>query len=111
MPTRVLIEHNFRRRAKRLGRKYPTVIADIRTLVAQLQRDQRPGQRVPRVGYTVFKVRLPNPAAGRGKSGGFRVIYYVQLADRVTLLTIYSKTDEADISIAEMRRLAQEADE
>jgi len=56
-------------------------------------------------------VRLPNRAARRGKSGGFRVIYYVQFSDRVTLLTIYSKTDETDLSIAEIRQLALEADE
>ena len=74
-------------------------------------RDERPGQRIPRVGYTVYKVRLPNRAARRGKSGGFRVIYYVQFSDRVTLLTIYSKTDETDISAREIQELAQEADE
>ena len=47
--------------------------------------------------------------ARRGKSGGFRVIYYVQLSDLVTLLTIYSKTDDTDISIAEIRQLAMES--
>ena len=65
----------------------------------------------PRVGYTVYKVRLPNRAARRGKSGGFRIIYYAQFSDRVTLLTIYSKTDETDISLREIQELAQEADE
>ena len=73
--------------------------------------DERPGARIPRVGYTVYKVRLPNRAARRGKSGGFRVIYYAQFSDRVTLLTIYSKTDETDISAREIQELAQEADQ
>ena len=72
---------------------------------------ERPGQRIPRIGYSVYKVRLPNRAARRGKSGGFRVIYYVQLIDHVTLLTIYSKTDETDISVQEIQQLAQAADE
>lgn len=80
-------------------------------LVDQIELDQRPGQRIPRVGYTVYKVRLPNRAARRGKSGGFRVIYYAQFSDRVTLLTIYSKTDDIDISNAEVRRLASEVDQ
>lgn len=48
------------------------------------------------------------PTERRGKSGGFRVIYYAQFSDRVTLLTIYSKTDDTDISIAEIRSLVQE---
>ena len=110
MPTVVSFHPRFDKQFDRLARKYRGTDSSVEELVNQLERDERPGQRVPRVGYTLFKVRLPNPAAGRGKSGGFRVIYYVQLADRVTLLTIYSKTDEADISIAEMRRLAQEAE-
>jgi len=53
----------------------------------------------------VYKVRLPNPSAQRGKSGGFRVIYYVKLADAVMLVTIYSKTEQTDISADELRRL------
>ena len=64
---------------------------------------------MPGVGYTVYKVRLPNRAARRGKSGGFRIIYYAQFSDRVTLLTIYSKTDDIDISNAEIRKLVTEA--
>ncbi len=72
---------------------------------------QRPGQRIPRVGYEVYKVRLPNRAARRGKSSGFRVIYYAQLGDLITLLTIYSKFEESDISTREIQQLAQEADE
>jgi len=51
------------------------------------------------------------PTERRGKSGGFRVIYYVQLSDRVILLTIYSKSDETDISIAEIRQLVMEAEQ
>ncbi|MCY3864614.1 MAG: hypothetical protein OXG68_04165 [Chloroflexi bacterium] len=45
----------------------------------------------------MYKVRLPNPSARRGKSGGFRVVYYVQFADLIHLVTIYSKTDESDV--------------
>ncbi len=77
----------------------------------RLQNDERPGQRIPGVGYAVYKVRLPNRAARRGKSSGFRVIYYAQLGDLVTLLTIYSKFEESDISTREIQQLAQEADE
>ena len=111
MPTRVDIKHRFRRRTKTLGRKYPSVTDDVRQLVSRLESDERPGQLVPGVGYTVYKVRLPNRAARRGKSGGFRVIYYVQFRDRVVLLTIYSKTDDTDISAAEIRRLVLEVEQ
>ena len=48
------------------------------------------------------------PIARRGKSGGFRVIYYAQIEDVATLLTIYSKFEETDISTAEIRQLVME---
>ena len=73
-----------------------------------MESDDRPGDRVRGTGYTVYKERLRNQSAGRGKSGGFRVIYYVQLADKVVLLTIYSKTDQSDISVREIRLLVAE---
>ncbi|MDE2750477.1 MAG: type II toxin-antitoxin system RelE/ParE family toxin [Chloroflexota bacterium] len=111
MPTRVDTHPTFRKRTRRLRRRFPSIHLDLRPIIQRLRNDERPGQLVPRVGYTVYKVRLPNRAARRGKSGGFRVIYYVQFSDRVTLLTIYSKTDETDLSIAEIRQLALEADE
>ena len=110
-PTLVRELPRFKTRLRRLERKYPTTIDEVASLVSSLAQGERPGQLVPGVGYTVYKVRLPNRAARRGKSGGFRVIYYAQFSDRVTLLTIYSKTDEVDISAAEIRQLALEAEQ
>ena len=49
------------------------------------------------LGHQVFKVRLPNRSARRGKSGGFRVIYQEKSGRLVLLLLVYSKTDRADI--------------
>lgn len=101
----------FKRRLGRLERKYPKTIDEVESLIASLARGDRPGQLVPGVGYTVYKVRLPNRAARRGKSGGFRVISYAQFSDRVILLTIYSKSDQIDIGIAEIRDLVLEAED
>ena len=111
MPTRISVHPQFDRKLERLERRYARTTYEVRGLIHQLTQDQRPGDRVPGVGYTVYKVRLPNRAARRGKSGGFRIIYYAQLSDRVILLTIYSKTDQNDISIAEIRDLVTEAEQ
>ncbi len=111
MPTRVDTHPTFRKRTRRLRRRFPSIHLDLRPLFQRLRNDERPGDRIPGIGHTVYKVRLPNRAAQRGKSSGFRVIYYAQFNDRVTLLTIYSKTDDTDISAAEIRQLALEADE
>ena len=107
MPTVVNISSEAQKKIKRLKRKYPSVTGEVRKLVAQLEDDNRPGDKIAGVGYDVYKVRLPNPSAQRGKSGGFRVIYYVQFADIVILLTIYSKTEQTDISSEKIRQVLQ----
>ena len=33
----------------------------------------------------------------KGKSGGYRVIYYLKTDDRIILATIYSKSDRSDV--------------
>lgn len=108
MPTKVNIPPFMDRQISRLRRKYPAVTSEVRKLVVQLENDQRPGDKVPDVGRDVYKVRLPNPSAQRGKSGGFRVIYYVRLAESVILVTIYSKTEQTDIAPERIRALIDE---
>ena len=105
MPTTVSIPPEFHKRIKRLERKYPAVISEVRKLVRQLEEDGRPGDKIAGVGYDVYKVRLANPSAHRGKSGGFRVIYYMQLAHHVMLITIYSKTERSGISPEKIRKV------
>src|SRR5687768_9250969 len=108
MPTKVNIPPQFEKDLKQLRRKYPAVTTEVRKLVVQPENDERPGDRVPNVGYEVYKVRLPNPSARRGTSGGFRVIYYVQLIDSIILLTLYSKTEQSDISPEAIRQVLEE---
>ncbi len=92
-----------------MARKYPLVLLEIEKLVQELKDDNRPGDIIPNVGYEVYKVRLANPSAQKGKSGGFRVIYYVRLADNVALLTIYSKGDYEHIPINRIQSLIEDA--
>lgn len=56
-----------------------------------------PGDHIAGVNYTVFKVRLKNSNIQKGKSGGYRVIYYVRTANSIILATIYSKSDRVDV--------------
>lgn len=62
-----------------------------------------PGDTVAGVGYDVYKVRLRNRSASRGKSGGFRVIYFLRQPSAIVLLTIYSKTAKVDIHASDIR--------
>ena len=101
----------FKNRLKRLERKYRTAADQVQTLIEQLERGERPGDRMTGLGLMVYKERLRNPAVPGGKPKGFRVVYYVQLADRVKLLTIYSKPEQEDITNSEIELLLAEADE
>jgi mRNA-degrading endonuclease RelE of RelBE toxin-antitoxin system len=108
MPTKVDVPAPFLKALKNLARKYPAVLKEFEALTTQLKNDERPGDQVPGVGYTVYKVRLKNPSASKGKSGGFRVIYYLRLVNTIILLVIYSKSDQTDISPDEIRRILEE---
>ena len=89
MPTRVNIPPDFKQQLKHLKRKHPSVTAEARELVHRLQSGVRPGDAVPDVGYSgVYKERLRNRSARRGKRGGFRVIYYEQYIELVFPLLI-----------------------
>jgi hypothetical protein len=59
------------------------------------------GRRVP------FAAEISRRAPGRrGKSGGVRVIYYwMQAAERIHLLLIYGKGEQADLSAADLQRV------
>ncbi len=108
MPTHVINSSIFDNDAKRLQRKYPSVADEIDTLTSQLEHDLHPGVRLRRVGSHVYKVRLPNRSARRGKSGGFRVIYRERDGALVLLLLIYSKSERADIPDDVIRRVIAE---
>lgn len=109
MATRIGYSVPFRKEFKRRARRYSQVVTEVAALAAQLERDERPGDKIPHVGYDVYKVRLKNPSAGRGKSGGFRVIYYIHLADYVLLVTIYSKSEYDDMTTDRLRRIIEES--
>jgi len=63
-------------------------------------------RRIPRLGedYLVIKVRVKNSNIQKGKSAGYRLIYQVKLPV-VVFLTIYSKSDQSDISPNEILSL------
>jgi len=55
--------------------------------------------------YIILKVRVKNSNIQKGKSAGYRMIYQVESPVSVLLLTIYSKSDRADISPNEIRSI------
>lgn len=98
----------FKRNLRALAKKYRHIREDVEPIIAQLQEGQLPGDQVSGIGYSVYKVRVPNQDRARGKSGGYRIIYYVKTATEIILVTIYSKTEQADVSAAQIRHIINE---
>lgn len=67
---------------------------------------ERPGAgAIIRGSGGIRKVRWA--AKGKGKSGGVRVIYYWERApERIYLLTMYGKSERADIDRPTLKRIA-----
>jgi mRNA-degrading endonuclease RelE of RelBE toxin-antitoxin system len=108
MTIRVEFSRYFEKELRRLYRKYPSIVDEVEALVIQLQQGELPGDKIPNVGYNVYKARLRNRSAGRGKRSGFRVIYYVQRVDFVGMITIYFKSEQQDIRPERIRALIEQ---
>jgi len=100
----------FKRQLRRLSRKYRRIRSDITAILEQLDAGEYSGDQISGTGYTLYKVRVPNRDAKRGTRGGYRIIYYLQTEDDVLLVAIYSKTEQSDISVDEIRKILHEAE-
>jgi mRNA-degrading endonuclease RelE of RelBE toxin-antitoxin system len=107
-PVQVEIARPAARDLKRLRKKYPHAVEDVEALIRQLESGESPGNQIPGIGYTVYKVRIKSSDLSKGKSGGYRVIYYIRTTTRVILITIYVKNEQIDITPEEIRRMIEE---
>ena len=80
-------------------------------LIEQLQAGDLPGDQIAGIGYTIFKLRVKNSDIQKGKSSGYRLIYYVKTTTKVILVTLYSKSEQEDIAAAEIQQILAEFEE
>ncbi len=86
----------FEKELKSLLKKYPSVKKDIIDLVAKLKDEPKMGIAI---GNDCYKIRMAITSKGKGKSGGARVITFVQIIETtIYLLSIYDKADTSNIS-------------
>lgn len=107
-PVEIRLTPEFQRRLKILSKKYRSIRADLQPVFEQLQAGLSLGDQIPGIGSTVMKVRLRNSDTQTGKSGGYRLIYWVVSPQLVVLLDIYTKSDRSDIEVAEIRQIIKE---
>ena len=94
----ITLTPRFKKDLRELAKRYRSIRSDLQPLIDQLQAGEIPGDRIAGVKYQVFKVRLKNSNIQKGKSGGYRVIYYLKTEQSIILATIYSKSDISDVS-------------
>lgn len=106
----VRISARFESEVRQLAKRYRRIRIDIKPIINQLEAGELPGDQIPGMDYTLFKVRVRNSDAQRGKSGGYRIIYYLKTDTQILLVTLYSKSDQADITADEVREIITRAE-
>ena len=87
----VIPSEKFKREARRLAKKFPSLKQELTVLNGTLSIKPEAGTSL---GNDTYKIRLAIKSKGKGKSGGARVITYVISANKeVYLLTIYDKSE------------------
>ncbi|WP_221391150.1 hypothetical protein [Dyadobacter sp. NIV53] len=86
---------HFDRELKKLVKKYPSIIKDLKTLLLDLTQNPFQGNAL---GNNCFKVRMAISSKNKGKSGGARIITCIKIVNEsVTLISIYDKSAQSDI--------------
>lgn len=105
----VKLTTRFKKKYKKLSKKYHSLEEDVDNVVSQLISNPFIGADL---GNGVRKVSMAISDKGKGKSGGARIITYVVKTDeesgQVTLLTIYDKNEQETISQKEINALLTE---
>ena len=101
----------FRKNVKKLSKRYRHIRSDLQPLIDQLSAGELPGVQLSGIEVPMFKVRLKNSDNRKGKSGGYRVVYYVKTQNQVVLIIVFSKSDVADIGVSELIEIMTEYDQ
>jgi len=112
MSVEIIITPYFERDAKKFIKKYRSLRGELEQLIDELEADPRTGAQIRE---NIYKIRLAVKSKGKGKSGGMRVITFVDITfmeiegtTDVHLLSIYDKSDRDNISDTYLYDLLEE---
>jgi mRNA-degrading endonuclease RelE of RelBE toxin-antitoxin system len=105
----VVLTRSFKRSVKRLEKRFRHVKDDVRIAIQVLLQSPKLGVVIPGASG-IRKVRVRNTDLPKGKSGGYRLLYYVgdQPAPTIHLLLLYAKSDREDVTRRELQQLLDE---
>jgi len=101
----VVYTPEFKRNLRQLAKKYRHIKSDVQPIINDLIQGGTPGDQIQGIGHEVFKVRAKNSDAAKGKSGGYRIIYFRFISGPIVLVTIYSKSEQTDITPSDIRQV------
>ncbi|MFS8083112.1 MAG: hypothetical protein ACMG51_06650 [Ginsengibacter sp.] len=91
MSYNVIPSEKFKKEAKRLMKKFPSLKQELSDLGKLLSVNPESGTAL---GNNSYKIRIAIKSKGKGKSGGARVITYViSEKEEIYLLTMYDKSE------------------
>ena len=98
MQHQIRVTETFQKDIKWLKKKYPNVLKDLSETLNIIDNDTNAGDRIEGLNKLIFKIRISSSDMNKGKSGGFRTIYYVITEKKeIILLTIYAKSKQENI--------------
>jgi len=99
----VIVTEPFERKFKRLAKKYKSLSTDLISVIDELSINPTLGTNI---GKDCYKIRVAIASKGKGKSAGARLITYVRVVkNTVFLMDIYDKSEQANISKAELQMI------
>jgi mRNA-degrading endonuclease RelE of RelBE toxin-antitoxin system len=104
-PIEIRFTLEFNRKFKALKKRYRKIQSDLQPALQALQAGELLGDQIPGLDAVVLKLRVKNSDIQKGKSGGYRLIYWTVIDEIVLLLDIYSKSDQSDLDFDEIRQM------
>ena len=97
---------NFQKEFKKLNKKFPSLKEDLIVLVNSLMEEPLQGSEIFK---NCYKIRFAIKSKGKGKSGGARLITFVQIVgERIYLLSVYDKGEKETVTDAFIRQLLKD---
>ncbi len=108
MSYKIFPTSKFEKELKRLVKKFPSLKSEFQRLIELLSQAPDSGSFI---GNDCYKIRLAIGSKGKGKSGGARVISYLYVkSESVYLLSIYDKSEKADLKPNELKEMVDSLD-
>ena len=101
----VIATREFQKKVRSLSKKYRHIQTDLQPILEKLRLGEILGDRIPGIKFVVYKLRIKNNDVQKGKSGGYRLIYWLQTTDCIVLLDIYSKSEQDNIDVTKISQI------